>query len=231
MLTFKHFRMSKYDANTTLLVPKYLHCFYYRWRFVIFGAIDGFSRLIVYLVCKNNNLAETGLQEFLTGIEKFGLPSRVRTDQGVENVDIARFMLTHPERGEGRGSHITGKSVHNQRIERLWRDVYHGCTVKYYWLFRFMEEQGILDTNNDVHLFCLHFVFIPRIHQHLSDFANGWNNHAITTEQNRTPYQLWIQGMFNLSNSTHRAAREFWNPDNIVSYLGINITEKQLIHF
>lgn len=85
---------------------------------------------MVYLACHNNNRAETALSEFLKAVDNFGVPSRVRTDQGVENVDIARYMLTHPERGEGRGSHITGKSVHNQRIERLWRDVYHACLFK-----------------------------------------------------------------------------------------------------
>ena len=85
---------------------------YSRWKLVILGGIDGFSRSIVYLSCHNNNKAETGLCEFLKGVEKFGLPSCVRTDQGGENVEIAKYMLSHPERGEGRGSHITGKSVH-----------------------------------------------------------------------------------------------------------------------
>lgn len=40
---------------------------------------------------------------------------RVRADQGVENVEIAHYMLT--VRGTDGGSFISGNSVHNQRFQ------------------------------------------------------------------------------------------------------------------
>ena len=39
-----------------------------RWYFVVFGAIDGFSRLPVALECRSNNKAETVLECFLKGV-------------------------------------------------------------------------------------------------------------------------------------------------------------------
>lgn len=166
-----------------------------RWRVVIHGGIDGFSRIPVYLAASTNNRSETVLECFLEAVAESGLPSRVRADKGGENVLVSEYMLRHPHRGPGRGSFITGRSVHNQRIERLWRDVFSSCTAHLYHMFYSMEDEGLLDPMDDIDLFCLHFVFIPRINQQLEYFKSAYSRHKLRTEHHHTPLQLWTRGM------------------------------------
>ena len=45
-----------------------------RWRFVIHGGIDGFSRLITFLRVSGNNRAETVFSAFCGAIAEYGLP-------------------------------------------------------------------------------------------------------------------------------------------------------------
>ena len=170
-----------------------------RWRLVTHAAIDGYSRLVLYAKCVPNNFADTVLQLCLGAVNCYGLPSRVRSDQGLENTYVARYTIER--RGPNRRSMIVGSSTHNQRIERLWRDMHKSVTILFYKLFYYMEDEGLVDPLNELHMWSLQYVFIPRINKALIEFVSCWNNHSIRTAHNHTPQQLLTSGLLLLQLS------------------------------
>ena len=166
---------------------------------VIHGTIDGFSRLIVMLQCSSNNKASTVLQLFLEAIQLYRTPLRLRTDHGTENIEIAKYMLE--KYGTESRPVITGKSVHNQRIERLWVDVFIYVIQQYRNIFYHLESEHRLDPDNDIHIFALHFVYMPRINRSLKEFTDAWNHHPLRTEKNRSPLAVWTEGFYDHTTS------------------------------
>ena len=53
-----------------------------------------------------------------------------------------------------------------------------------------MQEHNLLDTDNDIHIFALQYIFLPRINMALNKFIEAWKNHALSTEGNISPMQL-----------------------------------------
>ena len=129
------------------------------------------------------------------GVEQWGLTSHVRCDYGMEYFYVGQYMIDH--RGEGRGSILTGSSVHNSRVEIAHRDIYSGVLAFYVRIFEAMEDEGILDILDNVHLYILHYVFIPRINRSLDEFFQQMNNHPVSSENNQSPLQMWEKSTSN----------------------------------
>ncbi|KAJ3845842.1 hypothetical protein EV368DRAFT_53507 [Lentinula lateritia] len=82
--------------------------------------------------------------------------------------------------GEGRGSYIWGRSIHNVRIERLWVDVSHYVSQTWHDLFTHLELHHSLDISNTNHIWLLQHLFLSTINEQLTFWAEGWNNHRIS---------------------------------------------------
>lgn len=161
------------------------------WHFVIHRAIDGYSRMITFLKCSSNNTASTVFTYFLTAVEAHGLLARIRTDFDGENIDIWHCMIKQHDTNE---CVLVGASVHDERIEQLWHDVFRCVLSVFRDIFQQMERDEVLDCLNEVDIFCLHHIYLPRINSVIRDFTESWNNHPISTEHNLTPNQLYIRG-------------------------------------
>lgn len=89
------------------------------------------------------------------------------------------------------------RSVHNVRIERLWRDVTQGFGLKWYNFFHDLEVDCGLSPDIDSHIWLLHHLFLPAIDQDASDWAAAWNDHKMRfdgPERERSPRDMFFFG-------------------------------------
>ena len=77
---------------------------------------------------------------------------------------------------------MVGKSCQNQRIERMWVDIWNNVRNVCPDIFVLMEDMSILDITEPKHMWALHYVFIARLNIAFKKFTMQWNHHRLSTE-------------------------------------------------
>ncbi len=145
-----------------------------RWKSVVHGAMDGFSRMLMFLQCCHNNQAETVMDLYSTAISKHGRPFHIQTDHRGKNVRIWEDMREHRDEN----SVLTGNSVHNQWTGRFNRDLNRNCHDVFAPIFWVGVNGGLRCRQWN------RFILS-------SEFKAVFTNHSVFSERNRTPVQLF----------------------------------------
>ncbi|KAK7051514.1 hypothetical protein VNI00_004488 [Paramarasmius palmivorus] len=165
-----------------------------RYRVVIHAFVDGYSRFVTGIRASDNNRADTVAALFHEARAVHGTPCRVRGDHGGENIEVAEFM--EDSYGYERGSYIWGRSVHNVRIERLWRDITQGFGQKWKEFFKSLEATGGLQPDVGAHCWLLHHLFLSAVNDDALEWAEAWNRHTMRQreQRERSPRDMWFFG-------------------------------------
>ena len=158
-----------------------------RWKLIVHVCFDGFSCLITHCRCCDNNRAR------LYGDFLRRAPKPIICQQGQDVIIEWRMFLLLSSCWREEGI-ITESSVHNCWVERecLCRHSVFLCKV-IWWNKKKMA------------LFCLHYIFLPKISKCLGEIVDQMNQRPVSTEHNKSPLQLWTSGLLQNINSQHTA--------------------------
>lgn len=155
------------------------------YGFPIHGAIDGYSRKILWLkVTRSNNLPSIPARYYVDYVkDSGGCPVLLRTDCGTENGIMAAAQCYFRQEGmdpyAGDKAHRYGPSPKNQRIENWWSYFRRGSSTWWTDFFNQMCGSGLLDLEDELQMECLWFCFSGVLQEHLDTVKFHWNTHRI----------------------------------------------------
>lgn len=162
------------------------------YGFSVHGAIDGFSRRIIWLtVQQSNKNPNTVSKYFLEAIKTAsGCPTRLYSDMGTENGGIAAMQCylrsDADDEYAGENAHRYVPSTQNQRIECHW-SLYRKQRAGW-WIdfFKDMHESDLLDLTCDIEKEALWFCFANILQCDLDEFKEYHNSHYIRKSKHAT---------------------------------------------
>ena len=154
------------------------------YGFALNGAIDGFSRKIIWLnVPSSNNNPAYIAYYFNQSITELGrIPQVICGDRGSENITLCgiRFLRRNfSDSFSGYDSFRYGSSTSNQRIEAWWSQF---RKAKGTWWINFLKD--LIDNSINYHVEIMRFCFMFIIQQELDEMKSMWNTHYIREVSN-----------------------------------------------
>ena len=196
--------------------------------FAIHGAIDGYSRKILWLeVMRSNNDPDRIAQIYLNCVkENGGCPVKLITDMGTENLLAASLQCFFRE---DENAHRFVPSPRNQRIEGWWS--FFSRTRASWWrnFFQDLEANGTVDLSREECKECLWFCFSSILQNDVDNVKEHWNSHRIRRSRFETvagrPNVLYSSP--HLSNGEANLKLEITNQEIEHAFDSVNSEEEE----
>ena len=169
--------------------------------FPIHGAIDGYSRKVLWLrFVPSNNDPLVIARLYLNCVQEEGvIPKRVRSDCGTENVTVSAIQCylrrNHTDEYAGMAAHIYGSSHSNQRQEAWWAFLKRSTTAWIIDFFKELSDDGCLNGDDALEVACARYCFGNLLQKDLDEIKFLWNTHYIRRSShslvNGRPEQLY----------------------------------------
>ena len=161
--------------------------------FAIHGAIDGFSRRILWLeVGRSNNNPDIIALYYLDTVKQLGgSPLRCRCDVCTENSKLEELqtfftVVNGPDAAAESSDNcfMYGKSTANQCIEAWWSILRRQASDWWINFFKNLRFDGLIRDHDAICIECLRFCFMGVLQRELNQVAILWNQHTIQIKKN-----------------------------------------------
>lgn len=148
------------------------------WGFCIHGAIDGYSRKLIWLrVASSNNNPRVIAGYYLDSVRSAGgCPLKLITDCGTEN-HIMATMNCFLHNSDAGHSYVT--SVRNQRIEAWWSIFRKNFAQWWMHFYHDLYASGTYNPDQPFQKSCMQYCLMAVVQRHLDVALHLWNSHNI----------------------------------------------------
>ena len=152
--------------------------------FSIHGCIDGFSRKLIWLkIGPSNKIPEIIAKYYLDAIKEYGVPAKVKADDGTEHSLIEPIHIylrsLNEDDAELSAFSITTSPL-NQRIEAFWSVLQRDRIGWWRIFFKDLVDMELFSNDNPLFVECIRFCFMHLLREDLTSVANEWNAHLIS---------------------------------------------------